>query len=68
MLAMAKPPNGTVVVFWFCTAGPNVNTFWLVARGSGCVETNVKVPLLEAVVAAVAGAGAAAVVVGAVPN
>lgn len=66
-LAMAKPPNEAVVVFWLGAAWPKANTFWLAAWGSGCVAPNAKVLLLEVVVAAV-GATAAAVVVVPVPN
>lgn len=52
VVAMAKPPNEGVVVFWLGAAWPKLNTFWLAACGSGCVALNVKEPLLEAVVAA----------------
>lgn len=31
VLAMAKPPNEAVVVFWPGAAWPKVNTFWFAA-------------------------------------
>lgn len=69
VLAIAKPPNEVVVVFWLGAGWPKPNTFWLAAWGSGCVAPNEKAPLLEVVVAAAgAAAGVAAVVVVAVPN
>lgn len=73
VLANPKPPNVGVAVFWAGADWPKAKTFWLAAWGSGCVAPNVKVLLLEAVVAAEAEAGAGAgagavVVVGAAPN
>lgn len=65
VLAMANPPNEAVVVFWLVAVWPKENTFWLAAWGSGCVAPNAKVLLVEVVEAT---AGAAAVVVLAVPN
>lgn len=35
VLAMAKPPNEAVVVFWLGAVWPKENMFWLVAGGSG---------------------------------
>lgn len=68
VLAMAKPPNEAAVVVCIGAAWPKANPFWLAAWDSGCVAPNVKVLLLEVVVAAVgAGAGTVVVVVAA-PN
>lgn len=67
--AMAKLPNEAAVVVCIGAAWPKVNPFWVAAWESGCAAPNVKVLLLEVVVAAVgAGAGAVVVVVGAAPN
>lgn len=68
MLVALKPPKDDPTGFWLGAVWPNAKTFCFAASGSACGAPNVKVLLLELVVAAVATGAAAVVVVLVVPN